>query len=154
VEAARAGEQGRGFGVVASEVRNLAQRASKAAGEIRVLIAQSVAKVNAGAASVTQSGNSMRDVVQSVHNVNTLLEDAAQRAAEQHSRIDEIHHTVNGLERVTSQNAALVQRTNTIAVALTREAQMLVEAVSRFKLKETVLSPRAAGQGQSHDLII
>jgi methyl-accepting chemotaxis protein-2 (aspartate sensor receptor) len=137
VEAARAGEQGRGFGVVAGEVRNLAQRASKAAGEIRVLIAESVAKVDAGAASVTQASNSMRDMVQSVQNINTLLADAERRASEQHTSIDQINQTVSELERVTGQNASLVQRTNAIADALTREAQTLVKAVSRFKLKNT-----------------
>ncbi|MDD5755533.1 MAG: methyl-accepting chemotaxis protein, partial [Methylococcales bacterium] len=48
VEAARAGEQGKGFAVVAVEVRNLAQRAASAAGEIKRLIGDSVENISGG----------------------------------------------------------------------------------------------------------
>ena len=61
VEAARAGEQGRGFAVVASEVRSLAQRSASAAKEIKVLIGDSVEKVQTGTRLVDEAGILERD---------------------------------------------------------------------------------------------
>ena len=66
VEAARAGEDGRGFAVVAAEVRSLAQRTSGASKEIKSLIQDSMAKLEAGTQLVDLSGQSLADIVKSV----------------------------------------------------------------------------------------
>ncbi|WWQ30225.1 hypothetical protein RSgd_1423 [Ralstonia solanacearum] len=60
MEAARAGDQGRGFAVVANEVRSLAQRSSKAAKEIKRLIASSVERIHDGSTLATRYSGSRR----------------------------------------------------------------------------------------------
>jgi methyl-accepting chemotaxis protein len=59
VEAARAGEQGRGFAVVAGEVRNLAQRAQRAAQGDQGPDRDSVEQVDIGSRLVGEAGSTM-----------------------------------------------------------------------------------------------
>ena len=73
VEAARAGEQGRGFAVVATVVRSLAQRSAAAAREIKVLIGDSVAKVDNGAQLVLQAGDTIAEAMVSVQRVTDIM---------------------------------------------------------------------------------
>ena len=72
VEAARAGESGRGFAVVAGEVRNLAQRSAEAAREIKVLITESVGKVNEGSQQVQRAGATLADVVTNAQELSVI----------------------------------------------------------------------------------
>lgn len=91
VEAARAGEQGQGFAVVASEVRKLAQRSADAAKEIKVLITDSVTKVQDGSQLVEQAGQTLRDIVDAVKKVSDLVAGMASAAHEQALGIGQVN---------------------------------------------------------------
>ncbi|MCK6426988.1 MAG: methyl-accepting chemotaxis protein [Burkholderiaceae bacterium] len=134
VEAARAGEQGRGFAVVAGEVRNLAGRSAQAAREIKQLIGQSVEQVASGTAVVRQAGGAIGEIVASSQRVDQLLDHIATGAREQSSGIEQIGLAVQELDRVTQQNAALVQETAAASAAMKAQARQLAEEVSRFRL--------------------
>ena len=134
VEAARAGEQGRGFAVVASEVRMLAQRSAEAAREIKALIGRSVEQVESGTGIVRKAGATIDDIVSSSQRVNQLLGEVATGSREQSLGIGQIGQAVQELDRMTQQNAALVEQTAAAATAMKDQAHGLAEEVSRFKL--------------------
>ena len=134
VEAARAGEQGRGFAVVASEVRSLAGRSAAAAKEIKTLIDSSVQQVETGTSIVRKAGTTIEDIVASSQRVNELLSDVATGAREQSLGVSQIGEAVQELDRMTQQNAALVEETAAAAAAMQSQAHQLAQEVSRFKL--------------------
>jgi methyl-accepting chemotaxis protein len=133
VEAARAGEQGRGFAVVAGEVRSLAQRSAEAAKEIKGLIGSSVDKVESGARLVADAGRTMDEIVASVHRVSDIIGEISTAAIGQSEGIGAITGAVNELDRMTQQNAALVEQSSAAAHLLRQEAEQLSASVSVFR---------------------
>ena len=133
VEAARAGEQGRGFAVVATEVRNLAQRSASAAREIKVLIDDSVGKVEQGSRLVDQAGTTMTEVVTSIKRVQDIMAEITAASREQTDGIEQVNQAVMQMDQVTQQNAALVEEAAAAAEAMQDQASGLVQLVSTFR---------------------
>ncbi|MES2958222.1 MAG: methyl-accepting chemotaxis protein [Pseudomonadota bacterium] len=134
VEAARAGEQGRGFAVVASEVRNLAQRSAAAAKEIKALIGSSVERVESGGRLVADAGKTMHEIVASVQRVTDIIAEITAAANEQSQGIGQVNGSVNQLDQMTQQNAALVEQSAAAAESLREQAGKLSGVVATFKL--------------------
>ncbi|MCA5933466.1 methyl-accepting chemotaxis protein [Pectobacterium versatile] len=165
VEAARAGEQGRGFAVVAGEVRSLAQRSAEAAKEIKTLITTSVERVEQGSDLANKAGETMQQVVVAIRQLTDTVAEISSASAEQSTGVDQVGIAVNQMDQTTQQNAALVEESAAAALSLQDQADLLVRAVSVFKvagnqssipapqLTHRALSPKAmlpAAAGAAH----
>jgi methyl-accepting chemotaxis protein len=143
VEAARAGEQGRGFAVVASEVRSLAGRSATAAKEIKDLIQDSVRKVQDGSVLVTQSGQTLEQIVASVKKVSDIVAEIAAASREQSSGIEQVNRAVMQMDELTQQNAALVEQATASSQAMADQARELNEMMNRYRVQRDAGEPQA-----------
>ncbi|WP_137154880.1 HAMP domain-containing methyl-accepting chemotaxis protein [Rhizobium sp. FKL33] len=135
VEAARAGESGKGFAVVAQEVRELAQRSARAAKEITDLLNKSTLDVQAGVELVEKAGEALQSIGGYVGQINGRIEEIMTATAAEAETLGHISSSVNAIDGMTQQNAAMVEETTAAIHQLAREASEMDGRIAQFRLE-------------------
>jgi methyl-accepting chemotaxis protein len=143
VEASRAGEHGKGFGVVASEIRKLADESRKSADKINSLVTDVQAAMNS-AVMVTDEGKktaessielaqgtaqSLIGVKSAIDNVFTNAQEISQTAKLQAVGIQEILSAINALNLGAMDTAAGMSEVKASTTKLKTSADKLKEIV-------------------------
>jgi methyl-accepting chemotaxis protein len=142
IEAARAGEHGKGFAVVAAEVRKLAERAQKAAGQISELSSSSVEIAE-------QAGSLLGKIVPNIQRTAELVAEISAASAEQSSGAEQVNKAIQQLDQVTQQNASSSEEVSSTAEELSSMSSQLLDTISFFKTGEGTHASHAANASQA-----
>jgi methyl-accepting chemotaxis protein len=144
IEAARAGEHGKGFAVVAAEVRKLAERSQKAAGEIGELSKSSVAIAE-------RAGLLLEKIVPDIQKTAELVQEISAASKEQNAGAGQIGRAVLQLDQIIQQNASAAEQMSTTVQEQSGQAEEMASMSEELASKAeemSLISQDLAGQAE------
>jgi methyl-accepting chemotaxis protein len=148
IESVRSGEHGKGFGVVAREIRALADQSIEATTRVRELlddIASSVTaavritergaeRMEAGLAQVRNSGQNLRELSSIVQDNAAAVRQIAAAVSQQNVGINQITLAVNDLSKMMDETVARIGSTGEAATTLQIISEQLSSAVKSYRV--------------------
>jgi methyl-accepting chemotaxis protein len=96
-----------------------------------------VNNVEDGSQLVDRAGKTMEEIVKAIKRVTDVMAEIAASSDEQSAGIEQVNQAIIQMDRVTQQNAALVEEAAAAAASLQDQGRQLRQAVSVFRVNET-----------------
>ncbi len=148
IEAAKAGDHGKGFGVVAQEVRSLAEQSKQATNQVRTIL-NDIQKATSTAVMATEQGTKAvahgvkqsTDAGDAIHQLSGSVNEAAQAATQiaassqqQLVGVDQVASAMVNIRQASTQNADSARQLETAAHNLQDLGQKLDQAIKKYKV--------------------
>jgi methyl-accepting chemotaxis protein len=132
VEAARAGEHGLGFGIVAEEVKRLADRSKDASAQVRETINESIQKIDKNHTYTQETEELMADVLKKSEDSKEVVSKVVEAINAQSGRISQIEDTIHHMYSITEENFATAKDTSSQAAELREELSLMSQNISKL----------------------
>jgi len=148
IEAAKAGEQGKGFGVVAQEIRSLAEQSKQATAQVRNILSE-IQKATSAAVMATEQGSKAvatgvkqsAEVDEAIRALADTIAEAAQAATQiaassqqQLVGTDQVALAMESIRQASTQNVAGTKQAETAAYNLADLGQKLKQLVAQYRV--------------------
>ncbi|MCM1054962.1 MAG: methyl-accepting chemotaxis protein [Bacteroides sp.] len=135
IEASRAGEAGKSFAVVASSVKELADKSADSATQTKNLIEDTMSKAQHGSKLSDETYTAFETIINSLEQVIDVSGRIAESGAKQQDNMASIKNTIDDISKVVSNNAASSEETAAMTGEITKNANMLKDAMDQFHLR-------------------
>lgn len=134
IQAAHAGEEGKGFGVVASEIRNLAESSSKAAKTIYQTIEETVESITKGVTLSEKAKKALAKIVSSIKETEDLMSEINESINKQSETTNSLKESLTNIGTLTKNINNDTQNMKAAIANLAGQAQILTNLIKGFEL--------------------